>query len=104
MTRVQKRFLDKIKKPVLIYTGLLGSAGLVHYISTLWGYTLAHVIAYVGIAFVYIVFPLLIIGVALWYVVDKIYEKWQDAQEEVAQENGELIEVIRNDYRYFSLR
>ena len=97
MTRVQKRFLDKIKKPVLIYTGLLGSAVLIHYISTLWGYTLGHVIAYVGIAFVYIVFPLLIIGVALWYVVDKIYEKWQEAREEVAQENGQLIRAIHND-------
>jgi len=51
----------------------------------------------VGIAFVYIVFPLLIIGVALWYVVDKIYEKWQEAREEVAQENGELIRAIHND-------
>ena len=97
MTRVQKRFLDKIKKPVLIYTGLLGSAVLIHYISTLFGYTLAHVIAYAGILIVYLGVPLLIIGVALWYVADKIHEKWQEAREEVAQENGQLIRAIHND-------
>ena len=97
MTRVQKRFLEKIKKPVLIYTGLLGSAVLIHYISTLWGYTLAHVIAYAGILIVYLGVPLLIIGVALWYVADKIHEKWQEAREEVAQENGQLIRAIHND-------
>lgn len=97
MNRVQKRFLEKIKKPVLIYTGLLGSAVLIHYISTLWGYTLVHVIAYVGIVFVYIVFPLLIIGVVLWCVADKIHEKWQEARKEVAQENRQLIRTIHND-------
>lgn len=97
MTRIQKRFLDKIKKPVLIYTGLLGSVVLIHYISTLWGYTLAHVIAYAGILIVYLGVPLLIIGVALWYVADKIHEKWQEAREEVAQENGQLIRAIHND-------
>lgn len=97
MNRIQKRFLDKIKKPVLIYTGLLGSAVVIHYISTLWGYTIGHVIAYVGIALVYIVFPLLIIGVALWYVVDKIHEKWQDAREEIAHERQQLMETLHND-------
>ena len=97
MNRVQKRFLEKIKKPVLIYTGLLGSAVLIHYISTLWGYTIGHVIAYVGIVFVYIVFPLLIIGVAGWYVVDKTYNKWQEAKQEVAHERRQLIETLHND-------
>jgi putative Mn2+ efflux pump MntP len=97
VSRVQKRFLQKIAKPVLVPATVAVAGIVTHYISTLWGYTLGHVIAYVGIAFVYIVFPLLIIGVALWYVVDKIYEKWQEAREEVEQENGQLIRAIHND-------
>lgn len=97
MNRVQKRFLDKIKKPVLIYTGLLGSAVLIHYISTLWGYTLGHVIAYVGILIVYLGVPLLIVGASIVAFGIYICDKWQEAKQEVTQENGELIEVIRND-------
>lgn len=97
MSRVQKRFLQKIAKPVLIPATVIGTGIVIHYIATLFGYTLQHVIAYVGIVFVYIVVPLLIIGVALWYFIDKIYEKWQEAREEVAQENGQLIKAIHND-------
>ena len=97
MTRVQKRFLNKIKKPVLIYTGLLGSAVFIHYISTLFGYTIVHVIAYTGIVLVYLAVPLAIVGVLLWYVVDKAREKWQEARNEVAGENQELIMAIDND-------
>jgi len=95
MTRVQKLFLQKIAKPVFTTVTVVGTITATHFTATLWGYTLGHVIAYVGIAFVYIVFPLLIIGVALWYVVDKIHEKWQDAREEVAQENETLVEVLK---------
>lgn len=97
MSRVQKRFLQKIAKPVLIPATVIGTGIVIHYIATLFKYTLQHVIAHAGIVFVYIVFPLLIIGVALWYVVDKIYEKWQDAQNEVTQENEQLVKAIHND-------
>jgi len=97
MTRTQKRFLQKIAKPVLIPATLIVTGIVVHYIATLFGYTLQHVIAYSGIVLAYLVVPLAIIGVWLWYVVDKTLEKWQEARDEVAQENGELIEVIRND-------
>jgi uncharacterized SAM-binding protein YcdF (DUF218 family) len=55
------------------------------------------VIAYAGILFVYLVVPLLILGVWLWYVVDKTLEKWREAQQEVAQENQQLIKAIHND-------
>lgn len=97
MSRVQKRFLQKIAKPVLIPATLIGSGIMIHFIATLFGYTLQHVIAYAGILFVYIVVPLLILGVWLWYVVDKTREKWQEAQQEVAQENKRLLGAIHND-------
>jgi hypothetical protein len=70
---------------------------VIHYIATLFGYTLQHVIAYAGILFVYLVVPLLILGVWLWYVVDKIYEKWQEAREEVAYERQQLMETLHNN-------
>jgi uncharacterized membrane-anchored protein len=97
MNRVQKRFLQKIPTPVLVPATVLGLGIVVHYIVTLFGYTLQHVIAYGGIVLVYLVVPLLILGVWFWYVADKTREKWQEAQQEVAQENDQLIEVIRND-------
>jgi len=97
MSRVQKRFLQKIAKPVLIPATMLGTGIVVHYIATLFGYTLQHVIAYSGIVLAYLVVPLLILGVWLWYVADKTCEKWQEAQQEVAQENNQLVEIIRND-------
>jgi len=97
MNRTQKRFLQKIAKPVLVPASLIGTGIVVHYIATLFGYTLQHVIAYVGILFVYLVVPLLILGVWLWYVVDKTLETWREAQQEVAQENQQLIKAIHND-------
>jgi len=97
MSRVQKRFLQKIAKPVLIPATVIGTGIVIHYIATLFGYTLQHVIAYAGILFVYLVVPLLILGVWLWYVVDKTLEKWREAQQEVAQENQQLIKAIHND-------
>ena len=97
MNRVQKRFLQKIAKPVLVPATMLGLGIVVHYIATLFGYTLQHVIAYSGIVLVYLVVPLLILGVWLWYVADKTREKWRKAEQEVAQENQHLVKVIRND-------
>lgn len=97
MSRVQKRFLQKIAKPVLIPATLIVTGIVVHFIATLFGYTLQHVIAYAGILFVYIVVPLLILGVWLWYVVDKTCDKWREAQQEVAQENRQLMREIHND-------
>jgi uncharacterized SAM-binding protein YcdF (DUF218 family) len=97
VSRVQKRFLQKIVKPVLIPATLIVTGIVTHYIATLFGYTLQHVIAYAGILFVYLVVPLLILGVWLWYVVDKTLEKWREAQQEVAQENQQLIKAIHND-------
>jgi ABC-type multidrug transport system fused ATPase/permease subunit len=97
VSRVQKRFLQKIAKPVLIPATLIGTGIVIHYIATLFGYTLQHVIAYAGILFVYLVVPLLILGVWLWYVVDKIYEKWQEAREEVAYERQQLMETLHNN-------
>jgi len=97
MSRVQKRFLQNIAKPVLIPATVIGTGIVIHYIATLFGYTLQHVIAYAGILFVYLVVPLLILGVWLWYVVDKTLEKWREAQQEVAQENQQLIKAIHND-------
>jgi len=58
---------------------------------------LQHVIAYSGIVLVYLVVPLAILGVWLWYVADKTLEKWREAKQEVAQENNQLVEIIRND-------
>jgi hypothetical protein len=97
MNRTQKRFLQKIAKPVLIPAAALGTCIIIHYIATLFGYTLQHVIAYSGIVLVYLIVPLLILGVWLWYVADKILEKWQEAKLEVAEENQYIIKVIRND-------
>jgi len=97
VSRVQKRFLQKIAKPVLIPATVIGTGIVVHYIATLFGYTLQHVIAYSGILFVYLVVPLLILGVWLWYVVDITCEKWREAQQEVAQENRQLMKAIHND-------
>jgi len=97
VSRVQKRFLQNIAKPVLIPATVIGTGIVIHYIATLFGYTLQHVIAYAGILFVYLVVPLLILGVWLWYVVDKTLEKWREAQQEVAQENQQLIKAIHND-------
>ena len=97
MNRTQKRFLQKIAKPVLVPATVLVAGIVVHYIATLFGYTLQHVIAYSGIVLVYLVMPLLMLGVWLWYVADKTREKWQEAKREIGKENGELIEVIRND-------
>lgn len=97
MNRVQKRFLDKIKKPVLIYTGLLGSAVLIHYISTLFGYTLGHVIAYTGILIVYLGVPLLLVGALIVYFGTKICDKWLESKREIEQENTQLIKAIDND-------
>jgi len=97
MNRTQKRFLQKIAKPVLIPATVLGTGIVTHFIATRFGYTLQHVIAYAGILFVYLVVPLAILGVWLWYVADKTLDKWREAQQEAAQENGQLIKAIHND-------
>ena len=97
MNRTQKRFLQKIGKPVLIPATLIVTGIVTHYIATLFGYTIGHVIAYVGILFVYVAVPLTIAGALIFAFGITICDKWQEAKLEVAKENGELIEVIRND-------
>lgn len=97
MNRMQKRFAQKVSRPILTTLAILSAAITTHYIATLFGYTLAHVIAYVGILFAYLLVPTLIAGGLIFAFGLYMSDKWREAKSEVAQENGELIEVIRND-------
>jgi len=97
MTRIQKRFVKKVSRPVLKILSIVAAGAITHFVASLFGYTLGHVIAYVGILIVYLGVPLLIVGASIVAFGIYICDKWQEAKQEVTQENGELIEVIRND-------
>ena len=97
MTRIQKRFVKKVSRPVLTTLTIVAAATITHLVASMFGYTLGHVIAYVGILIVYLGVPLLIVGASIFAFGIYICNKWREAKLEVAQENGELIEVIRND-------
>ncbi len=91
MTRVQKRFLQKIAKPVLTTATVLGTISLTHFAATLWGYTLAHVV----LALFYIVPLVCFLGGILYGLFVFCSDNWHDAREEVEQENETLMQVLK---------
>lgn len=91
MTRVQKLFLQKITKPVLIAATVLGAITATHFAATSMGYTLAHVM----LALFYIVPAIGILFGILYFLFVFFSDKWYDALEEVEKENEILLDRIR---------
>jgi len=99
MNRIQKRFLEKLTRPVLITLTLIGAGGLAHVVSSIWGATLIHVLVVAVVYVVYIFGAALFVGFPLLVIAIQLQTKWQEAKEEVEHERQELMNTLRNDYR-----
>lgn len=93
MNKVQKRFFEKIAKPVFVTLALIVTGILAHVVSSIWGYTLAHVL----VAIVYISGAVLIVGFPLLVVASWLERNWQEAKQEVTHDRYQFIEILRND-------
>lgn len=96
MTRVQKRFLQKIAKPILVISILIGTITAMHFAATFfWGYTLVYILSYVILALFYIIPAIFLLSAVLYLPFKYCIDKWYDAKEEVEQETETFMEILK---------
>ena len=93
MSRVGKRFLNKIRMPVFIISGLLAVSSVAHIVTDTFGSSFAEVLATVLLFLFYLIGFAMIVAIPIALLLET-YEK---ARTEIQDENNYIIEVLKND-------